>query len=230
MMEAIGHRKTAKPTMKFSNDSAEYTIFQGTMIQPPVMVMSMTPLRMLMYLWEMSTRTRDGRKDFNLLWEQVGQIVRCADDIGTKICADLSDAPRKSDKESKALSSRCVPLSSETNGIPNVFSIDNFSRRCGDDAKKSQYKTDEWQEEALPVDTLRISEISCEVGDIGSHRCPTTRNTHQAGHDQPRSPRSLDLVLLFPDISCSSSQLCHVDHCGYGNHDHDYRLEPEESF
>jgi hypothetical protein len=50
MMEAMGHKNTARPTMKFNNDSAEYTIFQGTIIQPPVMVMTTTPLRMLMYL------------------------------------------------------------------------------------------------------------------------------------------------------------------------------------
>jgi hypothetical protein len=50
MIAAIGHRKTARPVMKFSRDAAEYTIFHGTMIHPVVIVMSTTPLLMLIYL------------------------------------------------------------------------------------------------------------------------------------------------------------------------------------
>jgi hypothetical protein len=50
MIAAIGHRKTARPVMKFSRDAAEYTIFHGTMIQPAVIVMRTTPLLMLIYL------------------------------------------------------------------------------------------------------------------------------------------------------------------------------------
>jgi hypothetical protein len=50
MIAAIGHKKTARPVMKFSREAAEYTIFHGTMIQPAVIVMSTTPLLMLIYL------------------------------------------------------------------------------------------------------------------------------------------------------------------------------------
>jgi hypothetical protein len=54
MIAAIGHRKTARPAIKFRRLAAEYTIFQGTIIQPAVTVMSITPLLMLIYLQSMS--------------------------------------------------------------------------------------------------------------------------------------------------------------------------------
>jgi hypothetical protein len=50
MIAAIGHKKTARPAMKLRREAAEYTIFHGTITQPAVTVMRMTPLRMLMYL------------------------------------------------------------------------------------------------------------------------------------------------------------------------------------
>lgn len=67
MIAAMGARKIARPDMKDIRDDALYTwedvrksclikvcsrltIFQGTMIQPAVIVVMITPRRMLMYL------------------------------------------------------------------------------------------------------------------------------------------------------------------------------------
>ena len=47
---AMGARKMPKPDMKLNKLDAEWMIFQGTMIQPAVTVVIMTPRRMLMYL------------------------------------------------------------------------------------------------------------------------------------------------------------------------------------
>jgi hypothetical protein len=54
MIAAIGHKKTARPAIKFRREAAEYTIFQGTITQPAVTVMRTTPLLMLMYLARLS--------------------------------------------------------------------------------------------------------------------------------------------------------------------------------
>lgn len=63
MIAAIGHKKTARPAMKFRRLAAEYTIFHGTMTQPAVIVMRITPLLMLMYLRMVSVGTPDTCSD-----------------------------------------------------------------------------------------------------------------------------------------------------------------------
>jgi hypothetical protein len=59
MIAAIGHKKTARPVIKFRRLAAEYTIFHGTITQPAVTVMRITPLLMLMYLQAISVGTPD---------------------------------------------------------------------------------------------------------------------------------------------------------------------------
>jgi hypothetical protein len=63
MIAAIGHKKTARPVMKFRRLAAEYTIFHGTITQPAVTVMRITPLLMLMYLDSISVDTLDNIDD-----------------------------------------------------------------------------------------------------------------------------------------------------------------------
>ena len=41
--------------MKFNRLPAEFTIFQGTITQPPIIVVSMTPRRIEMYLGQRDT-------------------------------------------------------------------------------------------------------------------------------------------------------------------------------
>jgi len=41
----MGQRKIARPLMKLRRDAAEWTIFQGTMIQPAVTVITIAPRR-----------------------------------------------------------------------------------------------------------------------------------------------------------------------------------------
>src|SRR6266536_864625 len=50
MIAAIGARKIPRPDMKLSRLAAEWMIFQGTIIQPAVIVVMITPRRILMYL------------------------------------------------------------------------------------------------------------------------------------------------------------------------------------
>jgi hypothetical protein len=63
MIAAIGHKKTARPVMKFRREAAEYTIFQGTITQPAVTVIRTTPLRMFMYLDRVSVWLRNRRDE-----------------------------------------------------------------------------------------------------------------------------------------------------------------------
>jgi len=49
-MAAIGARKIPRPAMKDRSEAALWMIFQGTMIHPAVMVVMITPRRILMYL------------------------------------------------------------------------------------------------------------------------------------------------------------------------------------
>lgn len=48
-MAAMGARKMPRPAMKERREAALWMIFQGTMIQPAVIVVMITPRRMLMY-------------------------------------------------------------------------------------------------------------------------------------------------------------------------------------
>lgn len=130
----------------------------------------------------------------NSLGKQCGQIIGPRDDVGGQIGSNLRDTPSEADEESKTLSSRIVPLCGQLNRVPDVSAIHDFSRGCRYYAEESQDKADQWKEESLPVDAVRLPQISGEVGDVGGHCRPAARHCHHARHDQPRSLRTVYLV------------------------------------
>lgn len=127
----------ASAVMKLSSDCALEMIFQGTMIQPPVIVIIMTP-RCEPYQCFVLERMKNlvAYPDVDVLWEEVRQVIGRTDDVGRQVRSDLSYDPTESYKEGSAATGGTIPFRSEGERIPNVFAVNNLGGRGGDDTKK----------------------------------------------------------------------------------------------
>lgn len=58
--------------------------------------------------------------DVDIFGEEIGQIVRSADDVRREVGSYLRDTPRKADEEGSATARGTIPLSSQAERIPYV--------------------------------------------------------------------------------------------------------------
>jgi hypothetical protein len=120
-----------------------------------------------------SESSNDGAAlDVDIFGKQGRHVVGVGYDISAKVGADLSDDPSEADEEGASSARRTVPLGRKRERVLDVFAVYDFGCRCADDAKKAEHNGYERKEENLPVDALRLSEVSCEIGDVRCYGCP----------------------------------------------------------
>lgn len=116
----------------------------------------------------------------DVLGKQVCHVIRAGDNVCTQICSNLSYAPGEANKESPCSASWSVPLAGECQGVPDILAIDDLSRRARYYSKDTKEKSNDWEEEALPPDTVSLFEISCKIRHIGCHGRPASADGRKA--------------------------------------------------
>ena len=113
------------------------------------------------------------------------------------------------------------------NGV-TYFAIDDLRGRGADNPIDAEKSADAWHKKRLPVYTPGRLHISGEIGNIGSHRSPTTSHAAHRRDNEPRTGRSGDGRLLFPDSPRPACKLSHANNGTSGSRKDNDRLEHKE--
>lgn len=114
--------------------------------------------------------------NINIFGKQTRHIIRTRNNVGGEIRTNLRNDPCEADEKGSRSPRRAGPLSGESEGVPDIFSIHNFGAGCGDDAEETETELDEREEKYLPVYSVLALQVASEVGDVCRHGCPATGN------------------------------------------------------